>query len=141
MIKCLGAKYKFLSNSFECEIVYEGIKFRTVEHAYQTIKCSTFKDKIKITNLKDPIEARKYGRRVHLRDSWINERLDVMRKLLILKFTKPVFKDKLKELEGEEIIVHNTKHDTFWEKCYCKIHKGYGDNELGKLLTELSVSL
>lgn len=88
-----------------------------------------------------PTEARKYGRRVHLRESWPSERVDVMRKLLKIKFNTTGLKEKLIHLEGQELVEGNYHHDTFWGKCFCNIHRGQGNNQLGKLLSELSTQL
>lgn len=74
MVKFFRHENKFLSNFFISKIEYEGISYRSVEHAFQAIKCSSFKDKIKVYNTVSPSEARNYGRRVHLRESWMNER-------------------------------------------------------------------
>lgn len=141
MVLAFRDEYKFLSNFFISKIVYEGITYRSVEHAYQAIKCSTFKDKIKVHNTLSPSDARKYGRRVHLRESWTTERVDVMRKLLKIKFEKPVLKEKLIALEGQELVEGNYHHDTFWGKCFCNTHKGEGDNQLGILLSELLIEI
>lgn len=134
-------EYQFLSNCYPSKFIYEGITYRSVEHAFQSIKCSSFKDKIKVHNCANASEARKYGRSVHLRQTWTTERIDAMKKLLKIKFNKPVLKEKLIALAGEELIEGNYNHDTFWGKCFCNTHKGEGENQLGKLLTELASDL
>ena len=37
---CFRGEYRFLSNFYEHPIVYQGVEFKTTEHAYQALKFS-----------------------------------------------------------------------------------------------------
>ena len=72
------------------------------------------------------------GKQVQLRDGFNEMKLELMYKLLKMKFrpNSPLGK-KLQNIHGE-IIEENTWHDTFWGVC-----NGIGENHLGKLLMKI----
>mgnify|MGYP004672821425 CR=1 FL=1 len=121
-------KYYFLSNMFPCNILYNGINYKSVESAFQAQK-----DPSRINefiNL-DGFAAKKLGRKVTLRKDWETIKLSIMEDLLRVKFSDKTLHDQLLAVT-EPIVEDNTWHDTFWGIC-----NGKGENNLGKLLEKI----
>ena len=60
-------------------------------------------------------EAKKLGRRVTLRSDWEEVKLNVMKEVVIDKFTRsPELKQMLLDTEDEELVEGTTWNDTFW---------------------------
>jgi len=133
LIKRFSGKYNFLSNFYPCEIIYENIKYPSVEHAYQASKTLDIKLKKEIANKKTPDLAKKLGNKIELRKDWDSIKLNIMETLIRQKFRN--HKDlriKLLETDNAELIEGNTWGDTFWG-----IYKGRGENHLGKILMKI----
>jgi ribA/ribD-fused uncharacterized protein len=78
-------------------------------------------------------EAKKFGRKVKLRDDWNDVRLQIMGEVVLTKFVvNKDLRDKLIATGQRELIEGNTWHDTFWGVC-----NGKGGNHLGKILMEV----
>lgn len=69
MIDNFRGKYRFLSNYYETPIEYDGIVYLNNEAAFQAQKITRISEKIKFQNL-NPVEAKKLGRKILLRDDW-----------------------------------------------------------------------
>lgn len=126
--------YDFLSNFYPCEIYYEGIKYPSVEHAFQAAKTLDIKQRKQIASTTFPGTAKRMGRSVTLRSDWENIKVSVMKELLTQKFSdkNPVLQDKLESTGYAELVEGNTWKDTFWG-----VYNGVGKNTLGKLLMEV----
>lgn len=124
--------FAFLSNFHPCEIEFEGIKFPTVEHAFQAAKTLSVHDREAIRAAATPGKAKRLGRKVDLRRDWNNIRVSVMEQLLRIKFSDPWLRELLDITKGATLVEGNTWNDTFWGVC-----KGKGDNNLGKLLMKI----
>jgi len=133
LIDSFRGENSFLSNMSSSPIELAGIKYPTVEHAFQTAKTTDPVERAKILAAKTPGEAKKIGRGVTLRKGWTQMREEVMEKILRAKFEQnPELKKKLLETEGVELIEGNTWGDTFWGQV-----NGKGSNKLGKLLMKI----
>ena len=132
MIDAFIKTNRFLSNFYPCKVTYEGITYPTTEHAFQAAKTLDQSLRKTIANLPQPSEAKKEGRNLQLRPDWEKIKVQVMRELLLLKFSDPELKKKLLATGKEELIEGNWWGDTFWGVC-----KGTGQNMLGKLLMEI----
>ncbi len=122
-------KGTFLSNFWECSVVYDGLHYGNAEAAFQAQKCTNKKDKYKFIAL-NGAQAKAMGKRVELRDDWDAVKLDVMYKVLQAKFAQnPDLYNKLKDTGSEEIIETNWWYDRYWG-----VYNGEGQNHLGKLL-------
>lgn len=126
-------EYYFLSNMYECEVVYKGIKFRSSESLFQACKACNNEDFMKFINL-NGYEAKKLGRSIKLRKDWNDIRINVMYEILKLKFNNKELRNKLLETGNEELIEGNYWNDKFWG-ISLKDYKG--DNNLGKLLMRI----
>lgn len=125
--------YKFLSNFYPCEIEYEGIKYKTLEHAYQASKTLDISLRKAVAEKKSPSKAKRAGRKLKLRSDWDEIKLGIMEELVRIKFTDhPNLKRKLLDTEDAELIEGNTWGDNYWG-----IYKGEGENHLGKILMKI----
>lgn len=121
-------EYGFLSNFYPVEIKTELGTFNSTEAAFQAYKCP---QRAKEFEGLTPDQAKHKGRHVKLRPDWEDIKLDVMEKVLRIKFSDPTLKQKLINVT-EPIVEDNYWNDTFWGVC-----RGAGQNNLGKLLTKL----
>lgn len=132
MIESFKGEYRFLSNFWPCEIEWEGIKYPSTENAYQAAKTLDLSDRQKIASMK-PGEAKKFGRKVRMREDWDEIKLKVMEDINRIKFTSSrELEKKLVLTNGQELIEGNNWNDTFWGVC-----KGKGQNNLGKILMKI----
>jgi ribA/ribD-fused uncharacterized protein len=137
MIDKFEGKYFFLSNFYPCEITYKGITYPSTEHAFAAAKSNDKQHKLYCSNPDiTPGQAKKAGRKCQLIDDWDNIRLEVMKELLTIKFSKEPLRSMLLETEDKELVEGNWWNDTFWGVC-----NGIGQNNLGKLLMKLRESL
>lgn len=127
-------KYRWLSNFISGPVVYEGVEYPTVEHAYQAAKTTVPANREVIRGCAKPGDAKRAARRLKpLRPDWDAIKVDVMQGLLEQKFAAPEFAGKLRATGDTEIVEVNTWRDTFWGQCPL----GNGQNNLGKLLMDL----
>lgn len=123
-------KYRFLSNFWPAEVEYEGVKYPTVEHAYQAAKSENPEYRKWVLEAEDPSAAKKLGSCVELREGWNKMRMEVMAGLVMQKFSRhPSLKALLLETEDAPLIEGNNWGDRFWGVC-----NGTGENNLGKIL-------
>ena len=123
----------FLSNFYESPIEYEGIKYATVEHAYQATKTNNIDWKQQIQECSTPGKAKRMGKICPMRPDWEDMKVGVMRNLLVVKFQDPILKEKLIATGSVELIEGNNWGDRIWGQV--KNHDGVyeGLNLLGKL--------
>ncbi len=132
MIDRFVGEYSFLSNFHPSPIVYCGIDFKTVEHAYQAMKTMDRETRQAIANLTTPGQAKRAGRNVNLRKDWEEVRVIRMSTLLRRKFSIPKLRKKLQDTGQQELVEGNPWNDTFWGVC-----NKVGENQLGKLLMKI----
>lgn len=123
-------RYFFLSNFSESPFVYDGHRFGNAEAAFQAAKCPY--RMAEFCNL-NPSEAKRLGRRVHLRPDWESVKDQVMYDVCLCKFTQnPELLDKLFQTGCAELVEGNTWGDKVWGVC-----DGVGENRLGKILMKI----
>lgn len=137
-ITSFRGEYEFLSNFYECYVPmtfgkdHVPFEFRNAEAAFQAHKTTNFADLIMFSNMTGP-EAKKFGRKVKLKDDWNDMRLQIMFEVVLTKFVvNQDLRDKLMATGQRELIEGNTWNDTFWGVC-----NGKGENHLGKILMEV----
>ncbi len=133
-IESFKGDYEFLSNFFPARVEYDERWYPSVEHAYQAAKTldKNFRKQFRTSRLSAG-GAKSMGRRVKLRDDWEEVKLEIMRELLIQKFTlHRELREKLIATGERQLIEGNWWGDTFWGVC-----RGKGENWLGKLLMEV----
>src|SRR2546421_11620474 len=127
------AEYRFLSNFFPAEVIYEGITYPTSEHAYQAAKTLDPEQRKKIAALKTPAEAKSAGRSLKLRDDWETAKFTVMEDVVRYKFSHhPDLRDKLLATGDAYLEEGNTWNDRVWG-----VYQGQGENRLGKILMKI----
>lgn len=137
MIDKFNGKYLFLSNFYFINIDYEGMCYRTVEHAFQATKTFSVDERIKISQADTPGSAKRIGRGVILRPDWDAIRYQVMFDLVLQKFRNHKhLRNQLLMTGDTPLIEGNTHGDTTWGVC-----NGVGTNWLGKILMEVRTSL
>jgi hypothetical protein len=137
MINEFQDEYRFLSNFYYSKILYEGIEYPSVEHAFQAAKTLDKELRLFMSKMKSCNDVKGYGRKVDLREDWEQVKLQVMYDLVKIKFTSNNYlKQKLIETENEELIEGNYWNDFYWGIC-----NGKGENHLGKILMKVRKEL
>lgn len=126
MIREFRGEYRFLSNFIG-----------GVEQKYQAAKCVNPNDRNLILQLTAG-QAKRAGQRVQIRRDWERIKLDVMKNLLIEKFSQEPFRSQLITTDPQEIQEGNIWGDKFWG---VDLDTGYGENHLGNMLMEVRTQL
>jgi ribA/ribD-fused uncharacterized protein len=129
-------QFSFLSNFYESVLEYEGIKYPTVEHAFQAAKTRDSETRHQIAKMQTPSEAKAAGNRNGiLKDfdpiGWELRKDKVMEELLRIKFQNPDLKNLLAQTGNAKLIEGNTWGDTYWG---VDVVTGVGANKLGVIL-------
>lgn len=132
-ISTFRGKWTRLSNFAICSIWYEGHIYPSVEHAYQGAKTLDLEERGKIRNLATPNQAKKEGKKVHIREDWETIKIDIMASLLREKFSQEPDRGLLVSTGNANLIEGNWWGDTFWGQCPL----GIGENWLGRLLMSI----
>lgn len=138
MIDKFDGGYFFLSNFYECEVVYDGITYKNSEAAFQAQKCADPIKRGQFANL-NPSEAKRLGRKVELREDWESIKNEVMYAVCYAKFSQnPDLKERLLETCGDYLEEGNYWHDNYWGVCSCdKCKDKVRKNQLGSILMQL----
>lgn len=141
-IDAFRGPYRFLSNfAMPAEVMFEGLTYPSVEHAFQAAKTLSETSRSYVSKLPTAASAKVIGRTLTLRPDWEDIKLDVMLKLLREKF-KPAsdYAPLLLATGYAELVESNYWHDVFWGVCRCPQHNA-GENHLGKLLMQVRAEL
>lgn len=131
-IKSFTGKYSFLSNFYPCKVMFEGVRYPSVEHAFQAAKTLDNKERINFSVMRTPATAKYFGRRIHLREDWEEVKDGVMLECLRAKFSNPTVKQLLLST-GDDILIEGNAHgDRYWGQV-----GGVGKNRLGELLMKV----
>lgn len=126
-------EYRFLSNFWPAQIEYQGIRYPSVEHAYQAAKTFSAEERRRIAAIPDPAEAKRAGRALALRSDWETAKFEVMEDCVRAKFMEhPDLRAKLVATGNAELIEGNTWGDRVWG-----VYQGEGENRLGKILMKV----
>lgn len=133
IIKFAG-EYDFLSNSFGCMFVWQGLSYSNVEAAYQSSKYQNAKDRTRLCNC-SASKAASIGKDITPYPGWEGERLEIMKSILLEKFGQnPDLMCRLKKTAGLELVNGNSKKNTFWGM---DLYSWQGENNLGKILMKI----
>jgi len=133
MIGQFVGEYRWLSNFYRVEVVFDGASYPSTEHAFQAAKTDDPVWKDALRTAKTPGLAKKLGRKCPLIENWDDIRADVMEEVNRDKFTRhPKLKEKLLATTNKHLEEGNTWGDTFWGTV-----KGKGSNTLGVILMML----
>ena len=129
-IDSFQGEYRFLSNFYPAQVIFEGITYPTAEHAYQAAKSLDPNDRKEIAAAPSPAEAKRAGRALKLRNDWETAKFDVMERVVRDKFTRNAeLRDRLLATGDAELIEGNTWGDRIWG-----VYQGEGENHLGRIL-------
>ena len=131
-IRSFRNKNAFLSNFYPVFVYYEGMRFPSVEHAFQAAKTNDLKTRELFMVTPTAKEAKRFGRQVKLREDWESDKVDIMEMLLRQKFSRPSLREQLLNTKDSILINGNNYGDTFWGVC-----QGEGQNQLGRLLMKI----
>ena len=125
-------EFGFLSNFYPASIVYNGIRYRSSEVAFQAAKSDDKNEHMRFSYM-DSRTSKKEGRLLECRGDWDVVKKDIMYDILYCKFTQHHgLKERLLMTEDAELVEGNTWNDTFWGVC-----DGVGENHLGKILMKI----
>ena len=147
-----------LSNFYECEVEYDGKKFRSVEHAYTYAKYRHLEgdalvpdDVLPLLNVRTAQEAKSLGSKKSMTSRGVKldvgrfdpQRESIMRQLIGSKVAlNPGIQDVLRSLQvgdGPVALYHHSRTDMFWGCHFCQetgtLKKGL--NKLGELYVEI----
>lgn len=138
MIKEFQGEYQWLSNFMPCEIEYEGIEYRSVEHAYMSAKSDDPAWKLICQNTESPGHVKRQSRKVKLREDWEHVKKSVMLFCLEQKYNQEPYKSKLIATGDEYIQEGNTWGDKYWG---IDLRTGHGQNNLGLMIMNIRTEL
>ena len=137
-IASFDGPYEFLSNFYRTPVIFEGLVYPSVEHAFQAAKTTSTARRADFT---DPrmscVSAKRAGRRLGLRADWEDVKADVMATCLRAKFARgSELAARLIETQGLMLVEGNTWHDNEWGSCSCGSARclAPGKNKLGAIL-------
>lgn len=128
--------YDKLSNLFPCSFIYQGVAYRSAEHALQCGKAMNQKDFNSIRDASSAIEAKKLGDSIpkdRSRPNWDIYCLSRMHSVLLCKFTQLEYQRQVLVSTGKAQLIHASAGDKFWGSG----PDGKGENRLGKMLMEI----
>jgi ribA/ribD-fused uncharacterized protein len=131
-IDSFSGEFRFLSNFYPSPVTFDGLRYPSVENAYQASKTLDRVQRQAFVNV-SPGEAKRLGQALPLRKDWEQVKLKIMEILLLKKFTPGT--DLAFQLLGtgnRQLIEGNHWGDRFWGMC-----GGRGENHLGLLLMEI----
>lgn len=139
MITSFRGRWAKLGNYSPCLVFYLGHAYQSTEHAYQAQKFSDPQLQKLIRDQPSPNTAKQLARRFvrQQRTDWDDVKVDIMRELLVEKFTQEPERSILLSTGDEELVEGNWWHDRFWGQDPI----GTGDNWLGRLLMDLRKDL
>lgn len=135
VIDFFDGKWKYLSNFYGGPIIYNCLKYGTVEAAFQAQKTLLKNVQFEFT-LMTASQAKRAGRKVLLRRDWNEVKDKIMEDLVRLKFQIPKYREVLLSTGDAELVEGNWWKDTYWGVC-----AGIGHNKLGKILMKIRSEL
>jgi len=125
--------YDFLDNSHKCEIELDGIMYKSVTHAFEASKTDDTTKREQINKQPNGSKARYVCRNVETTELWENNKIRIMRALVLQKFIRyEDLRQRLLETGNAKIIFVNHWGDTFWG-----VTDGDGKNHLGRMLMKV----
>ena len=134
-IKEFQGEYRWLSNFYDCDIIINDIKYKSVEHAYQSMKTADINWKMVCSDFNNSAgKIKKYSKNIKVDSDWKNKNVDIMYSLLVQKYNKEPFYSLLLNTGDSIIQEGNTWNDTFFG---IDLKTGIGKNVLGILIMKI----
>lgn len=134
-IEGFSNEYGFLSNFYPSTVYLDGLRYPTVEHAYQASKTnySYFRQQISELPASKAADVKRMGKTLPLRHNWNRIKLSIMEDLVRQKFTRnPVLRRKL--IETGDAYIEETNN---WGDIYWGVSGGVGTNHLGNIIMKI----
>lgn len=130
-IDSFSGEFRFLSNFYMCDVMFDGLLYPSSEHAYVAAKTTDIDERLFIQKIVKLRDVKTYGRsELVLRPDWDNLKTYFMHSIVIDKFER---NEDLRELllaTGDAYLEEgNHWGDTYWGVC-----DGVGSNWLGRVL-------
>lgn len=123
----------YLSNFYKSKIYYRGKWWRTSEHLYQALKSIDVKEQEYVRHAETAWESKKRGGEITLREDWEKIKYDIMKIVLIQKFTQNPKLMRMLLATSDAELIENSPIDYVWG-----CGKDFsGQNLLGKALMEV----
>ena len=143
-----GGEHHWLSNFHVADVMFEGIMYRSTEHAFQAAKSLDPEERDVVRRAATSGMAKRAGGRngfVTLRSDWEQIKVEVMTVVVRDKFTRhPELRAQLLATGECHLLEGNNWHDNCWGNCDCGKYPecSYpGKNELGKILMKVRAEL
>ena len=138
MIKEFQGEYRWLSNFAPVKVVYDGVSYRSVEHAYMAAKSLDEEWRKYCRDTFKAGDVKRASRNIVLRDDWEDIKLNVMESLLWQKYTQHPYKQQLLNTGDEYIQEGNMWGDKYWGVC---LRTNKGQNHLGSIIMRIRENL
>lgn len=139
-IETFFGQYRFLSNFWACEFVWDNIVWQNSEGAYVAAKTLDREQRLAISKITEPGKVKRYGRSMELRPDWEQVKVPLMYEIVKAKFTQnPDLRQALIDTGDAILEEGNTWGDRVWG--ISPPGSGNGRNELGKILMRLREEL
>ncbi len=132
-------EYRFLSNFHMIPIQIDNIWYPSTEHAYQAMKSFDEQEKIIISKLEKPSEAKKYGMTIKLRQDREEVKIDYMYQINKLKYLDSTLSEMLLSTDNAILEEGNYWGDKFWG--ISPSASNNGKNMLGRILMNIRSEL
>ena len=137
VISRFSGQHEYLSNFYSCQVMYEGIMYPSSEHAFQAAKTLDEAGRRFVAKAPNAGRAKKLGRKLPLREDWLEVRVQVMTDILRDKFTRNLALQRWLLSTGDaQLVEGNNWGDHVWGVC-----KGRGENKLGQALMRVRAEL
>ena len=134
--------YRFLSNFFLHDIVYQNLVYPSVEHLFQSLKTTMIGARVTVQTAATAGIAKKIGCKVPLRSDWEAIKQSVMMLAIRKKFSDNKLGMMLRSTYPSPLVEGNWWHDNCWGDCKCPQCKDKpGENLLGKILISVRKDL
>lgn len=135
VISSFRGEHRFLSNFYQCPFEYDGLTYPNAEAVFQAQKCADPNDRVRYTQIKNPVIAKRMGRHETLPEGWNDDCFHIMNAILHRKFANPELAQLLLATGDAYLEEGNHWHDNRWGHCTCeKCRNKEGQNWLGKIL-------
>ncbi len=85
-ITSFSGSFRFLSNFYPCNVIYEGIEYPSSEHAYVAAKTDNQLQKIAISEILNTSDVKRFGRTLKLKSNWDSVKVSIMKNIVEAKF-------------------------------------------------------
>ncbi|MGM9802731.1 MAG: NADAR domain-containing protein [Muribaculaceae bacterium] len=134
MITQFKHEYDFLSNSYPCRFVWQGLSYANAEAAFQSSKYASEEERKTLSN-SSAEKAANMGSKLKPHPGWEENQLNIMQSIVEAKFEQnPDLMNKLIETGNATLVNGNSKQETFWG---IDLYSWQGENNLGKILMTL----